>query len=255
MKTLHAQLLGLFSLFIALCMTSRAGETVASATQPPAPPVVFTVMAWDMLDANRDLTLNYSVKGKPTQVTITWRDRSLPLTCDGPGPLVFTRTVTRDGKKIEEPLMTAVIPEGMTRALIVVGRSGSTSSSEAGLRATVIDDSYTKFPGQSVRFVNFSNKELGGSLGGRSFSITPKGDQVVAAPLSETNRLLPFRLARRDPAGGWKKLRSTGLSMTDGLRVLVFLLDDPRKPEGVEMVLIRDEVVPAPTKPASASGV
>lgn len=213
------------------------------AQEPAVPkpaPVLFTVMAWDYIDPNKDLTLNYSSKGKLQATEILWRDRSPALPCDGPGPLVFSQTVTRDGKKIEVPVVTAIIPEGVTRALIVFGRNASPRPGESGLRVMVIDDSYATFPGQSVRLVNFSTKELGGALGERDFTVPPGRDLVVPATLPEANRLLPFRLARRDGGGGWQKLRSTGLPMTEGLRVLVFLIDDAVRPERVEMVLIRD---------------
>lgn len=224
----------------------------APPPDPAAPavpaPVVFTVMAWDNIDPDRDLTLNYPSKGKLQTAEILWRDRSPALACDGPGPLVFSQTVTRDGKRVEVPVVTAVIPEGVTRALIVFGRNTAPKPGESGLRVMVIDDSFTRFPGQSVRLVNFSTKELGGALGARDFTVSPGKDLVVPAELPEENRLLPFRLARRAGAGGWQKLRSTGLPMTARLRVLVFLIDDAARPERVEMVLIRD-TAPAPEEP------
>ena len=217
---------------------------------PPKQPVVFTVMAWDTLTtADADLVLNYTLKGKPQPVAISWRNQSQPFPCDGPGPLVFTRTVERDGKKTEVPVVTADIPEGVTRAFLIFGRNPSSAPGAPALLVRVLNVGYEAFPGQSVRFLNYSSVELGGSLGEESFAVAPGGDKVVPATLPEANRLLPFRLARRDGAG-WKKLRSTGLPMSAGLRVLIFLVDDPQHPGRLEMVLLRDQVEPVPTPPA-----
>lgn len=235
-------IINMVGLVLLLCVgtTVRAEEAVAA----PKPAPVFTALAWDVFDSSEELILNYTHKKKLRSVQILWRDRSLPMPVDGPGALVFSRTVERDGKKIEVPVATAEIPEGMTRALLVFGSNPSPTGGEPAIRIMVINDSYPVFPGQSVRFLNYSRRELGGSVGEQSFAVAPGGDVVVPAVLPEANRLLPFRLARRDAAGGWKKLRSGGLPMSSGLRVLVFLIDDPRKPDRPEMVLIRDRVEP-----------
>lgn len=236
-------LIRFFSVFLLLAAASAPSFAQGSAAAP-APLVKFTTMAWDVLDPDRDLVLNYRAKGEQRIAEILWRERSLPMVCDGAGPLVFTRTVERDGKRTEVPVATATIPAGMTRALLVFGRNPSPAPGESLIKVLVIDDSYSVFPGQSVRFLNYSRMSLGGSLGGRSFEVSPGGDQVVAASLPEANRLLPFRLARRDATGAWKKLRSTGLPMSEGLRVLVFLIDDPMRPERAEMVILRDQMEP-----------
>jgi hypothetical protein len=236
-----------FCLTVCCALSLRAAEPEPA---PPKPPVVFTVVAWDVLDSEVDMVLNYTLKGKPRPVTITWRNQSEAFACDGSGPLVFTRTVIREGKKIEVPVVTAIIPEGMTRVLLIFGRKPSGGSGSSGLLIRVLNDSYDVFPGQSVRFLNYSSAELGGSLGEQSFSVASGGDQVVPATLPGANRLLPFRLARRE-AGGWKKLRSTGLPMSAGLRVLVFLVDDPQHPGRLEMVFLRDHIEPEPVVPAT----
>jgi hypothetical protein len=211
--------------------------------------VTFTVMAWDVFDPDHDLELNYFSQGKSRTLQAVWRDRSQPLECDGAGPLVFSRTVERDGEKIEVPVTTAIIPAGATRVLLVFGRNANPTTGESPVRVMVIDDSHALFPGQSVRFLNYSRMTLGGSVGEQRFEILPGGDRVVPAALPEPNRLLPFRLARRDDQGSWQKLRSTGLPMSDRLRVLVFLIDDPARPGRAEMVMLRDRV-PPPVIPA-----
>ena len=213
-------------------------------------------MAWDTLTtSDADLVLNYTLKGKLQPVAISWRSQSQPFPCDGTGPLVFTRTVERDGKKTEVPVVTADIPEGVTRAFLIFGRNHSPAPDAPTFRIRVLNVGYEGFPGQSVRFLNYSSVELGGSLGAQSFSVAPGGDRVVPAALPETNRLLPFRLARRE-GDGWKKLRSTGLPMTAGLRVLIFLIDDPQHPGRLEMVLLRDQVEPPSSPPvAGLAGV
>jgi hypothetical protein len=234
---------------LATSLVTRAAEP---APAPPKPPVVFTVMAWDTLTAeDTDLVLNYTLKGKSQPVAISWRSQSQPFPCDGAGTLVFTRTVERNGKKTEVPVVTADIPEGVTRAFLIFGRNPSPAPGAPAFLVRVLNVGYEVFPGQSVRFLNYSSVELGGSLGEASFSVVPGGDRVVPAALPETNRLLPFKLARRDGAG-WKKLRSTGLPMTAGLRVLIFLIDDPQRPGRLEMVLLRDQVEPEPVVPAAS---
>lgn len=227
---------------------------------PPKPAPVFTALAWDVFDPSGELVLNYTHKKTPRTVQILWRDRSQPMPFDGAGELVFTRTVQREGKPVEEPVATAVIPEGVTRALLIFGKNIRPAAGEPAVRIMVIDDSYSVFPGQSVRLINYSRMSLGGSVGAQAFEVGPGRDQVVQAGLPEMNRLLPFKLARRDETGAWKKLRSTGLPMTAGLRVLVFLIDDPSRPQRAEMVMLRDrEEPPAPPVPgvsmAGASGL
>lgn len=221
---------------------------VMHATEPAAskPVVMFTAFAWDALTDDGNLVLNVKVKGVILPVQIAWRDRSPPLVFDGPGQLVFTRTTKRDGKTVEAPVASADIPAGMSRVLLVFGRNTVKGPGELPYIVKVFDDSYTVFPGQSVRFLNYSRTELGGSLGSQAFSVAPGGDQVVPATLPETNRLLPFRLARRDEAGGWKRLRSTGLPMEERLRVLVFMIEDHQHPGQTELVLLRDRVEPEP---------
>lgn len=226
-----------------------ASVFMVHAEEPAAPklPVMFTVMAWDVFDSTEDLVLNYRSKGKPQAVDIVWRDRSPAFACDGPGQLVFSRTAQRGGKKVEVPVATADIPAGMTRALLVFGRNSATEPGAMPYKVTVIDDSYTIFPGQSVRFINYSVMEMAGSLGDQVFTVHPGREHVVSAALSPDVQLLSLRLARRDAAGGWRRLRSTMLPMSEGLRVLMFLIDDPAKPGRPELVLIRDRVEPAET--------
>jgi len=237
-----------YALFMAVAVPAlKAQEPVPSV---PKPAVTFTALAWDVFDPDDELTLNYTHKKKLKAVQIPWRDRSQALPVDGPGELVFTRTVQREGKSVEVPVATATIPEGMTRALLVFGKNTQTAPGGASIRIMVIDDGYTVFPGQSVRLLNYSRMSLGGSVGTQAFEVAPGRDQVVPASLPEENRLLPFKLARRDEAGAWKKLRSTGLPMTAGLRVLVFLIDDPVRPGRPEMVLLRDRVEIEPEPPA-----
>lgn len=237
-------------LIVGIVLAAASIAASAQTTPSPAPsPVTFTVMAWDMFDPDNDLELNYPSGGKLRTMRAAWRDRSPAMECDGPGPLVFSRTIERDGQKTEQPVATAIIPEGVTRALLVFGRApGPGPAGGPAVRVMVIDDSYAVFPGQSARFLNYSRVELGGSLGDRDFFVSPGHDVVVPAALPETNRLLPFRLARRDATGAWKKLRSTGLPMSPNLRTLVFFIDDPARPDRPEMVLIRDTV--PPTAPA-----
>lgn len=232
-------------LLAAILWPARAQEPAPAA---PGPPVVFTALAWDVFDPDEELTLNYTHKGKPRAVLIPWRDRSQPLPADGSGELVFTRTVQREGRSVEMPVATALIPEGVTRALLVFGKNPFPGQSP--VRIMAIDDSYPVFPGQSVRLLNYSKMVLGGSVGGEAFEVGSGRDQVVPAALPEANRLLPFRLARRDETGAWKRLRSTGLPMAEGLRVLVFLLDDPARPGRADMVLLRDRVEPPPATTA-----
>jgi hypothetical protein len=234
-------------ILVLLVCTGTALRAQNSAAAPKSAPV-FTALAWDVFDSSEELVLNYTHKKKLRTVQILWRDRSQPMPFDGPGTLVFSRTVEKDGKKIEEPVATAEIPEGMTRALLVFGPNPRPAPGESAIRVMVIDDSYPVFPGQSVRFVNYSRLSLGGSLGATAFEVLPGRDQVVPATLPEPNRLLPFRLARRE-AGGWRKLRSTGLPMTEGLRVMVFLIDDAVHPGRAEMVLLRDTVAAEPKAP------
>lgn len=216
----------------------------AQNTAVPTPPVLITTMAWEILDPSEELTLNYTHRNRPQSVSVLWRERSRPAPIDGAGELVFTRTTERNGQAIEIPVATARIPEGMSRVLLVFGRNPNATSGESSIRVLVIDDSLSVFPGQSVRLINYSTLELGGEIGARSFSVSPGRDQVVPADLPETNRLLPFRLAKREAQGGWKKLRSTGLPMTPDLRVLVFLVDDPARPATPRLVLVRDVVTP-----------
>jgi hypothetical protein len=227
---------------------------VAHAVEPAAPkPVVkITAFAWDVLTPDGDLILNIKVKGKLAPVQIAWRDRSRPLVYDEAGPLVFTRTEQRDGKTVEVPVARADIPEGVSRVLLVFGRNPASGPGELRYLVKVLDDSYTVFPGQTVRFLNYTQVELGGSLGGRSFSVAPGGDQVVPATLPERNRLLAFKLAQRDASGTWKPLRSTGLPMTEGLRVLVFMMVDLRHTGQPEMVLLRDRMEPAESAPEAS---
>lgn len=227
----------------------RAQEPAA-----PASPVVFTAFAWDVFDTQKDLALNYRLSGKLQTLEVAWRDRSVARACDGPGPLVFTQTIVRDGKSTEVPVAAAEIPAGVTRALLVFGRNPARASGAMPYRVMVIDDGYALFPGQSVRFINRSSVEMAGSLGEQVFTVSPGREQVVSAVLSPGERLSPLRLARRDAAGGWRKLRSTMLPMSAGQRVLVFLIDNPVRPESPEMVLLRDQVESISTPPPGSKG-
>lgn len=222
----------------------------AQGPAAPASPVVFTAFAWDVFDTEKDLVVNYRQKGKKQTMEIAWRDRSVAQACDGPGSLVFTQTIVRDGKSTELPVATAEIPEGMTRALLVFGRNTVREPGAMPYRVMVIDDSYAVFPGQSVRFINHSSVEMAGSLGEQVFTVAPGRDQVVPATLSASGQLLSLRLARRDAAGGWRKLRSTMLAMPAGQRVLVFLTDNPQRPGSPDLVLLRDQVEPVTPPPA-----
>lgn len=244
----------LSSLIVRLLLVVAGFSAALRAQEPaaPAPPVVFTAFAWDVFDTEKDLAVNFQRKGKKQTMEIAWRDRSVAQACDGPGSLVFTQTVMRDGKSTEVPVATAEIPEGMTRVLLVFGRNTTRGPGTMPYRVTVIDDSYAVFPGQSVRFINHSTVELAGSLGEQVFTVVPGRDQVVPATLSAGGQLLSLRLARRDAAGGWRKLRSTMLPMAAGQRVLVFLIDNLQRPGNPELVLLRDQVEPVTTPPTGS---
>ncbi|MET0262080.1 MAG: hypothetical protein ABW223_04230 [Rariglobus sp.] len=216
----------------------------------PAASVTFTAFAWDVFDTEKDLAVNYQQKGKTQTLEIAWRDRSVAAACDGPGTLVFTQTVVRDGKSTEMPVATAEIPVGVKRVLLVFGRNTQREPGAMPYRVMVIDDSYAVFPGQSVRFINHSSVEMAGSLGEQVFTVAAGREQVVSATLSVGGQLLSLRLARRDAAGGWRKLRSTMLPMSAGQRVLVFLIDNPATPGRPEMVMVRDRVELEPPLPA-----
>ncbi|MFA6960886.1 MAG: hypothetical protein WC205_09065 [Opitutaceae bacterium] len=237
MKTLHSRRSLFFIILLSFCTLVIQAEPAT-----PKPVVMFTAFAWDALTPDGNLVLNITVKNKLNPVQIAWRDRSAPFVYEGSGPLVFTRTEQRDGRPVEVPVASADIPAGVSRALLVFGRNPGHGPDQLRYLVKVLDDSYTVFPGQSVRFLNYSQTELGGSLGGQDFSVAPGGDKVVPATLPETNRLLPFKLARRATTGSWKRLRSTGLPMTEGLRVLVFMTDDRQHPDQPELVLLRDRV-------------
>ena len=236
-----------FSFLLAGLLAIFAGVAQAEEPAAPKPVLMFTTLAWDALSDDGGLILNVATKGKLQPVQIACRDRSLPLAYDGPGPLVFTLTGQRDGKPVEVPVARADIPPGVTRALLIFGRNPVSAPGALRYLVKVIDDSYTVFPGQSVRLLNYSGTELGGLLGGRAFSVAAGGDKVVPAALPETNRLLPFKLTRRTASGGWKRLRSTGLPMTEGLRVLVFMVDDHQNPDQPELILLRDQVAVEPS--------
>ncbi|MFH1499764.1 MAG: hypothetical protein ABII82_18285, partial [Verrucomicrobiota bacterium] len=93
----------------------------------------------------------------------------------------------------------------------------------------------------SVRILNSTGMTLGGLLGEQSFEVAPGDDRVVPAGVSEQGRLLTFKLARLEQ-GGWRRLRSTGLPMSDSSRVLLFVMEDPQAPGRPGLVMIRDQV-------------
>lgn len=238
-------------IFVGLMVFAARADQATAAS--PKRSVMISAVAWDAIDPDGELWLNFKYKHQLKPLLIPWRDRSEALPIDGPGELVFTRTVERDGDKVEEPVATALIPEGVTRALLILLANPRPTAGESAIKVVVLDDSYSMFPGQSVRFLNYTRLSLGGSLGGQGFDVASGQDRVVPANLPETNRLLPFKLACRDDAGGSKKLRSIGLPMAAGMRLLVFLIEDPARPGRVEMVLLRDRVEPESTVAAMAS--
>jgi hypothetical protein len=245
MNTFSFGLVRLLVVVAGFCAVLRAEEPTA-----PSPPVVFTAFAWDVFDTETELAVNYQHKGKLQSLKIAWRDRSPARVCDGSGPLVFTQTVMREGRSTEMPVATAEIPPGVRRALLVFARNTPGGPGAMPYRVTVIDDSYSVFPGQSVRFINHSKVEMGGALGEQVFTVVPGRDQVVPAALVPGGQLLSLRLARRDAAGGWRKLRSTMLPISQGQRVLIFLTDNQRRPGNPELVLLRDQVESEPAAPA-----
>ena len=247
MNAFASRILRLLLVFPGALAALRAQEPAA----PPAP-IVFSAFAWDVFNAEKDPTLNFRRRGKLQSVELAWRDRSTPQACDGPGPLVFTHTEVRDGKSTEVPAASAEIPAGMTRALLVFGRNAARGPDALPYSVFVIDDSYEVFPGQSVRFINRSRVEVAGSVGDRMFTVAPGREQVVAALLAPGARMSSLRLAGRDSTGSWRKLRSTMLPMSVGQRVLIFLVDDPRRPDSPEMVLLRDQVEPEASSPSPA---
>jgi len=227
-----------------------AASAVMAHAQPvaPKPPVVFTAMAWDLTIPEGGLALNFKAEGRERTIELYGRERSLEQACDRVGELVFSQKVERDGKLINVPMATASMPEGIVRALLVFGRNPSREPDSPPYLVKVIDDSYALFPGQTVRFINLSRLRLGGTLGAQPFEVMAGQDKVIPASLPEADRLLPFKLARWD-AGGWRRLRSTGLPMSAGLRVLVFLTDDPSRPDNPKLVLLCDKVEPVTMLP------
>jgi hypothetical protein len=236
------------------CLLAASALVAHADPVAPKPPAVFSALSWDLPIPEGGLPLNVRVNGKAGTVELFGRERSIPQTFTGAGELVFTQMIERDGEPVAVPAAKARIPDGVTRALLVFRLNPSRGPADLPYLVTVIDDGYAVFPGQTVRFMNWSQLTLGGLLGEKTFTVDPGKEQVVTASLPEPDHLLPFKLARRDASGAWRRLRSTGLPMHAGLRVLVFLVDDPLRPGRSEMVLIRD-VAPVETDAPPAPGI
>lgn len=237
---------GVFALFVLMAH--------AEAPSAPAQQALFTALSWDLVIPDGGLSLNVRVKNKERSVVLFGRERSAPQLCDGRSELVFTKTISRDGKSIEAPVAKAVIPNGMTRVLLIFRVNPSRSPSDLPYLVTSIDDSYSVFPGQTVRFMNCSTQALGGMIGIKTFTVEPGADQVVPVSLPEPDHLLPLKLAGRDANGVWRKLRSTGLPMSPGQRALVFMIDDPARPGRANLLLLSDQVEPPATPPLAGRG-
>lgn len=203
---------------------------------------VFTIMTWDVHQAEKDLVVNYTSKGRKQELLVPWRDRSVEASFDEFGPLVFTVTQARVDGPVEVPVAVADIPEGAKRLLLMLVENPAREAGGTPYLVRVMDDSHTTFPAQSVRFVNWSQVELAGMLGERMFTVGAGQSQTVPAELTGGGQLLSMRLASRNGVGGWRRLRSTMLPISEKSRVLIFLLDAKAGAGRTELVLVKDQV-------------
>ncbi|WP_269540909.1 hypothetical protein [Cerasicoccus fimbriatus] len=229
MRTLIVILIA--ALFAAAPMLSAQDE------ETPWVKTELSIICWDS-----ELQLSYPGYDDESPIIAPRQMRSQRIAYEGPALFTLSGTPTLDGVAIASPTAIAKVElkPGVSKQLLILIPNSEPSTP---YRALVIDDSFGKFPPQSIRFMNFTDNEFSGQLADVQFQIAARQEAIITpASLSAPKYLAPLRLIRKmENDGSWRPVKSTIFQLHTNMRILVLLLQDPQRPFDVKFVLLRDE--------------
>lgn len=222
------------------CIILLLAVTLATHAQPqPSVTVDMTLMCWD-----EEVEVTYPGYDGESPITVPKQVRSLPLTYQGPRQFVLSKVEPSvEAEKPEiTPFASVTIPPESKQVLVIFIRNNTAGAGDLPYRSVIIDDSFSVFPAQSIRMLNFTRHELAGQLGKKEFRLPSQGEVVVEANEAQPPKyLLGFRLMRQEKeTTKWRPVRSTIFSLSPRMRILVFLLENPSQPFDLRFVQLYD---------------
>ena len=225
------------SLFAA-AFTALAPFYFASAqTSPSTAQQQFVSVSFAIFSMDNDITgLRYDSNGKTSTILVPSSFKPLPVSYNGPTPLVLYRADTgEDGKTVKTPVISIPFPQTTGSFLVLVKEAGGR------FHTNVIRDDPSPNSPNSWRFINLSTSRIGFVFPEfkKTLSLAPgQSQEIHLGSLKELGSqdgysdgvaYLPDPKSR----GGWAMAHSTRYLYTPGRPRTVFLLLDPGHPTSV----------------------
>ncbi|HSI07973.1 MAG TPA: hypothetical protein VK985_05235 [Rariglobus sp.] len=226
--------------FTAVALGGIAFFCVPSAS---AQTVEFRVLSWDGPIEN----LSYDSEGKSIPLSAAENGLSLPYRFQGGAALELYREEKIDEKIVRVPVARLPLPANLTKAILVLARSGDDKHSYAGMW---MDDSFDARPVNCLKFFNLSHVPVALKIGTEDIQLAPQESSKLL-PFDLKTRSLPLKVAVNSGAG-WEVVSSERQTVREGLRILVLFHDGHTDSEGnrtlIDFVKLYDYVQPQPRR-------
>jgi hypothetical protein len=171
---------------------------------------------------------------------------------DGAGPLKLYRTLEKEEKAVEEAVATLPLPEGLTRALLMLSPVADAPGTYTGMW---LDDAAEANPAGTLRVYNFTSRNLAVKAGDWQAVLAPKAtDQFRFDPAA---RSLPVQVAARI-GEAWQRVVNYSQPVRPRYHLLAIFRDGRPKPLQetalVDHVIVYDIPPAMPLKPAGPEG-
>lgn len=162
---------------------------------------------------------------------------SAPYFYQGDGQLTFYKNQpTAEGSPTFAPQATTRLRPGVGKYLLLVDKSDT--GEKAPFSITSFPGDLSKYPSGSYIIFNGCGRSIAGEIGGERFRVEPgKIDSIKIG--KATNKEVTVRLAT-NTEGEWKMAYSNYWSAPPNARYLIFILDNPKRKDGVLFRTVRD---------------
>jgi len=233
-----------FYRILAAVLLLSAGGAFAQAGNQQTYKFKFRLISWDSVISD----LGFLSGGeKPTAVNILPNSRSSFYEYEGPGPVVFGRTVTGpDGKPVFEVAATVPVKEFGERTLLMFfNKPGAPGQ----YNVTGFDDSDSAIPAGGYRFLNFTPNTLAVKCGDASGTMPPRGSLLLRSKTTDSPEIMPVEVVAKTD-GGYQRAFASRWPYGATTRTLVFVYFVPEtKSFALKKILEDVAAIPKPTPP------
>lgn len=239
----HLKIFGAFILGLVLGVPPVSAQAGGSPNEP-APPQFRVVAVGNTTPLTKIL---YEYKGKSVMIYPSDVSLSPVYERQKAGPILLYREVPAtppETKVTRVPILTANSGSAPLCLLVLAASANNT------VTCTAIDDSWTAFPAQTVRILNFSHRKVAVQVEGAVAEIAPKASHLF--PYSANKPRIRCKVASKED-DGWKLQFENSQAIIPGARVNILISDcepspmDPA-PEGINVLKMIDPLLPPKTE-------